>query len=65
MKIRFEENGALVMDEVSFPHAELPLGEEVTLTVHGKRTRYQVLSVSMLVDGGELKALVEIAPSTH
>lgn len=55
MKVRFEEKGNLV-EEVVFPHAELPLGEEVLI----QRIRYRVGRVDMAAEGGELKVVVEV-----
>jgi hypothetical protein len=60
MKVRFEELGKLI-DEVSFPHAELPLGDDVVLRVEGERVCFRVLGVAMVAEGGELKAVVDVS----
>lgn len=59
MRVRFEEAGKLV-DEVVFPHAELPIGDSVLIAIGRDRKRFAVLSVSMLAECGELKVIVEV-----
>lgn len=61
MKVRFEEDGRLV-EEVAFPHAELPIGEDVL--IGRARVRYLVLGVRMVTESGELKALVDVLKAT-
>lgn len=63
MRVRFEDEGHQVA-EVTFPHAELPIGESMLIDLgngHG-RHRFAVLSVDMLVERGELFAIVSVVP---
>jgi hypothetical protein len=65
MKVRFEqmiEGKSRLVNEVSFPHAELPLGDTVLLVVDGYRRRFGVGGIEMLAEGGELKAVVCVVP---
>ena len=63
MRVRFEHAGNLI-SEVTFPHAELPLGETVLISTGGERLRYTVGVIDMLVQNGELIVVVAVTPTT-